>query len=371
MGRRKAGSIQRTTLLLTNWGTVGKIADVLTGPAKSHLASNREAELEPRASARKLAVLVPCLDEENTVAEVVTGVPRDIPGIETVEVVVIDDGSLDATAERARLAGALVVRHHENLGLGTTFRDGVETALALGADVVVNIDGDGQFDPADISKLVQPILTGEAHMVTASRFLDRKLVPKMPWIKRWGNRWVARAVRLLTGKRFTDVSCGFRAFSREALLQMNLFGGFTYTQETFLDLVFKDLRIREVALAVRGEREFGRSKIASNLPRYAFRSLQIMLRAFISYRPFRFFATLAVGFLAVGLSLLGFLLHHYLTTGTFSPHIWAGFVGGSFGFLGLLTLVIGLVGDMLVRIRMNQERMLYHMRRIKHRRRST
>jgi len=264
-----------------------------------------------------------------------------------------------------------VVRHHENLGLGTTFRDGVETALALGADVVVNIDGDGQFDPADISKLVQPILTGEAHMVTASRFLDRKLVPKMPWIKRWGNRWVARAVRLLTGKRFTDVSCGFRAFSREALLQMNLFGGFTYTQETFLDLVFKDLRIREVALAVRGEREFGRSKIASNLPRYAFRSLQIMLRAFISYRPFRFFATLAVGFLAVGLSLLGFLLHHYLTTGTFSPHIWAGFVGGSFGFLGLLTLVIGLVGDMLVRIRMNQERMLYHMRRIKHRRRST
>jgi hypothetical protein len=185
----------------------------------------------------------------------------------------------------------------------------------------------------------------------------------MPRIKRWGNRWVARIVQLLTGRRFHDVSCGFRAFSREALLHMNLFGGLTYTQETFLDLVFKEMTVVEVPVRVRGTREFGRSRVASNLPRYAVRSLQIMMRAFIAYRPFSFFATLAAGFFGTGAGLLGFLLVHYLRTGSFSPHIWAGFVGGSSALVGVITLVIGLVGDMMVRIRMNQEKILYFLKR--------
>jgi len=315
------------------------------------------------ARALKLVVLVPCLNEESTVAEVVRAVPRDLPGVGSVEVVVLDDGSTDATAERARKAGARVVGHRVNLGLGRTFRDGVKSALALGADLVVNIDGDGQFNPADVATLVAPIVAGEAHMVTASRFLRRELVPKMPAIKRWGNRWVARIVWLLSGRRFRDVSCGFRAFSREALLRMNLFGSFTYTQETFLDLIFKGLEIVELPVRVEGVRRFGKSRIASSLPRYAFRSLQIMMRAFISYRPFSFFAILAGLFLALGGSLLGFLLAHYLDSGTFSPHIWAGFVGGSFCFLGTNTLIIALVGDMLVRQRLNQEEVLYFLKR--------
>ena len=319
----------------------------------------------PLAAARplKLVVMVPCLDEENTVAEVVGGVPDELPGVGSIEVLVLDDGSTDATAERAREAGARVVSHRGNLGLGRTFRDGVKQALARGADLVVNIDGDGQFNPADIATLVAPVVAGEAHMVTASRFLRRDLVPEMPAIKRWGNRWVARIVQLLSGRRFRDVSCGFRAFSREALLRMNLFGSFTYTQETFLDLIFKDLEIVELPVRVEGVRRFGSSRIASSIPRYAFRSLQIMMRAFISYRPFSFFAILAGLFLAIGFSLLGFLLAYYLQSGGFSPHIWAGFVGGSFCFLGTSTLIIALVGDMLVRQRLNQEEVLYFLKR--------
>ncbi len=315
------------------------------------------------AARRKLVVMLPCLNEERTVAEVVRGVPRRLPGIDAVEVLVLDDGSTDRTAELAREAGARVSSHRVNLGLGRTFRNGVRTALAMGADVVVNIDGDGQFDPADIAQLVAPIVAGEAHMVTASRFLRRELVPRMPVIKRWGNRWVARIVWLLSGERFHDVSCGFRAFSREALLRMNLFGGFTYTQETFLDLIFKGLGIVEVPVRVEGVRRFGSSRIASSIPRYAARSLQIMLRAFISYRPFSFFSGLAALFAAVGAALLGFLLIHYLRSGAFSPHIWAGFIGGSFAFLALITLVIALVGDMMVRLRLNQEEVLYFLKR--------
>jgi glycosyltransferase involved in cell wall biosynthesis len=330
--------------------------------------SGSAAGVEPEAlgDGASLLVIVPCLDEERTVAHVVAGLPRSLPGIAALEVLVIDDGSTDATAERARQAGATVVRHATNLGLGESFRRGVREALERRVDILVTIDGDGQFDPASIAELVGPVLRGEAHMATASRFLDRALTPEMPAIKRWGNRQVARIVRLLTGKRFHDVSCGFRAFSREALLRMNLYGSFTYTHETFMDLVFKGMSIREIALPVRGTREFGESRIASSIPRYAWRSLQIMMRAFIAYRPFTFFAALAALLLAAGSGLLGFLLLHYLRAGAFSPHIWAGFVGGGLGLTGLVTLALGVLGDMLVRLRVNQEEILYVLKRREH-----
>ena len=314
-------------------------------------------------SALHLVVTVPCLNEEMTVAQVVGAVPRRLDGVGRIDVLVIDDGSTDETSERALAAGAHVHRHRTNLGLGRVFRNGIERALAMGADIVVNIDGDGQFDPGDIGLIARPVIDGEADMATGSRFLRRELVPKMPTIKRWGNRWVAQIVWLLSGKRFRDVSCGFRAFSREALLRMNLFGSFTYTQETFLDLLFKGLPIVEVPVRVRGTREFGTSRIASSIPKYAWRSLKIMMRAFISYRPFSFFSVIAGVFGVAGFSLLVFLGLHYLETGAFSPHIWAGFVGGSFSFLGIFILVLGVVGDMLVRIRMNQEAILYRLKR--------
>lgn len=331
----------------------------LGGPKLHESHSGNAPSMHPAS----LLVVIPCLNEENTVGRVVDGVPREIPGVGSVDVVVIDDGSSDSTAERARTAGAEVIRHASNQGLGSTFRQAVELAVQRRVDILVNIDGDGQFDPGDIPRLVEAIVADRADMVTASRFASPELVPQMPAIKKWGNHRVASIVGLLTGKHFHDVSCGFRAFSREALLNMNLFGSFTYTQESFLDLIFKDLRVIEEPVRVRGTREFGKSRVASNVLRYALRSTKIMMRAFISYRPFAFFAALAALFFTAGFALLGFLMVHYLRTGAFSPHIWAGFVGGSLSFVGLLTLVIALVGDMLVRMRMNQEKMLYYLKR--------
>src|SRR5262249_38821142 len=138
----------------------------------------------------KLVVTIPALNEEKTIGQVVRGVPRNIPGIAEVEVVVVNDGSTDETAEIATRAGAQVITLHGRPGLGTVFRTRVDRAMRLGADYIVNIDGDGQFNPADIAKLVQPLLKDDADFVTCSRFSDPELYPDMPWVKFHGNRMI-------------------------------------------------------------------------------------------------------------------------------------------------------------------------------------
>lgn len=311
----------------------------------------------------RLVVVVPCLNEQETVARVVRSVPDENDAITSVEVVVVDDGSTDETSQRARAAGAHLVRHTTNFGLGRTFRDGMDQALALGADIIVNVDGDGQFDPADIPKLIEPILAGEADFVTASRFKDPSLIPKMPAIKRWGNARIAWLISKLTRQRFADVSCGFRAYTREAALNLNLMGKFTYTQETFLDLVFKGFRVAEVPIRVRGVREFGTSRIASSIPKYALRTSAIIFRTFRDYRPLAFFGTISGACAVAALGLFTFLLAHYLKTGAFSPHVWAGLTGGFFAGSALLIFAMGQSADMMDRQRVTQERILYLLRR--------
>ena len=202
-----------------------------------------------------LVVVLPALDEERTVAQVIEAIPRAIPGIGRVEALVVDDGSTDRTAELARQAGARVVSHASRRGVGAAVATGIDAALRLGADYIVNMDADGQFDPAGIPELIEPLRKGEAEFVTCSRFGLKDYQPEMPWAKRWGNRLMCRIINwIIWGARFTDVSCGFRAYTRETALRLNLFGQFTYTQETFIDLAAKGVRMAEVPLRVRGER---------------------------------------------------------------------------------------------------------------------
>ncbi|HMB31363.1 MAG TPA: glycosyltransferase family 2 protein, partial [Desulfohalobiaceae bacterium] len=227
-----------------------------------------------------LVVIIPCLNESRTISQVIAKIPGDIPGISHVDVVVVDDGSSDDSAAIARNMGAYVVSHPNRMGVGVAFNTGLNQAIQLGADIMVNIDGDGQFDPGDIPKLVQPILEGRADFVTASRFKDANLEPGMPWIKKWGNKGMARLISILTGHKFYDVTCGFRAYSKETMLQLNLIGKFTYTQETFLDLAFKDIKIKEMPIKVLGQRQFGNSRVTRSIWAYAVNSGKIILRAF-------------------------------------------------------------------------------------------
>lgn len=312
---------------------------------------------------QKLVVIIPALNEEATIGAVVTGIPQQIPGIAAIEVVVIDDGSTDKTSTLARTAGAQVVRHKRNLGLGAAFRTGIEEALRRGADIIVNMDSDGQFNPHDIPQLITLVQNGMADFVTASRFARPEYLPDMPALKLFGNRWMTRIINFLTAKNFTDVSCGFRAYSRDAALKLTLFGRFTYTQETFIDLSYKDISMAEVPLRVRGEREHGNSRIAGSLWRYGIKSATIIFRAARDYQPLYFFGIPGMCIFLGGVLSGLFLMVHYFQTGQTSPYRSLVQIAGILIIVGFLLLFISLLADMSHRSRVLIDEALYYARR--------
>ncbi len=311
----------------------------------------------------RLLVMMPALNEAASIAAVLDRVPRRIPGIGAVDVLVIDDGSTDETVSIARAHGAAVISHGRNLGVGVALQTGLGEAVRRGVDLLVNIDSDGQFAPEDIARIVVPVLQGRADFVTASRFMDKALIPDMPWVKKFGNWGMARIISALCRQRFDDVSCGFRAYGREAILHLVLLGRFTYTQESFLVLTQKGLRLVELPMKVRGVREHGQSRIASNLWRYAWRTLGIIFSFIRDYSPGVLFNNAALAFLLGALGLGGFFLWHRLSAGQFSPHIWAGFTAAFLAGMATLIFGLGQIALMVARLRSVQEQQLYLTRR--------
>ena len=306
---------------------------------------------------------MPALDEAITVGAVIDRVPRVIEGIGSVEICVVDDGSTDDTAAIARAHGASVISHGGNRGVGAAMQTGMDEAVRRRVDFMVNIDSDGQFAPEDIPTLLAPLLAGEADFATASRFKDPKLSPVMPAVKRLGNWGMARIVSGIVRQHFDDVSCGFRAYSRETLLRLVLTGSFTYTQETFLLLARSGARMHEVPMKVRGVREHGESRVASNVLRYGLRTSNILYTVVRDYSPEVLFGPVSVGLLVVGVGLAGFFFGHYATTGSFSPHLWAGFVASFLLALSVLVFAMGQIAVMISRTRALHERQLYILRR--------
>ena len=312
----------------------------------------------------KLIVTIPAQNEEKTIARVVEDVPRDLPGIDIVEVLVLDDASTDRTAHRAEAAGASVLSIHGRPGLGKVFQAGVEAAMRRGADFVVNIDGDGQFNAADIALLVEPLVEDQADFVTCSRFRNPEYRPVMPGVKYWGNWAVVKIVNsVCNGSRFTDVSCGFRGFNREALYRMTLFGRYTYTQETFIDLFSKGLRIQEVPLRVRGVREHGKSRVAGSVWKYATNTGPIILRAMRDIRPLKFFGLIGVLLAIPAVVALGIVTVNYLGTGRTYPYTSLITLGGALMTLAFVMGVMALLADMMARHRRITEELLYLARR--------
>lgn len=311
----------------------------------------------------KLLVAIPALNEEATLAAVIKAIPSRFEGIEAVRVLVVDDGSQDRTVEIAKQNGADTISHPVNYGVGAALQTAISYALDHDFDILVNIDADNQFNPADITKLVAPLIDGQAEMVSASRFCDPSMTPpNMPPIKQWGNKGMSWLISRLCGQKFYDVSCGFRAYSKQALLNLNIHGRFTYTQETFVDMVSKKIRILEVPVEVRyfEDRE---SRVAGNLWRYGQKTLTIIIKIYRDYFPMQFFGFIALFFLLLALVFGGLFFGHFLITGKFTGFLFAGFLSGFFVTMAVLFLILALALDMLDRIRMNQERILYRLKR--------
>jgi glycosyltransferase involved in cell wall biosynthesis len=309
-----------------------------------------------------LLVVIPCLNEEATVGEVIRGIPRQIEGIDRVDVLVVDDGSTDRSRAVAEEAGAHVISHKRNLGVGQALQTAVAYALENDYDILTNIDADGQFNTQQIPLLVKPIIDDDADFVAGSRFMNDQPIEHMPPVKRWGNARMNQLISRLAGQTFCDVSCGFRAYSRHALCRLNLHNQFTYTQETFLNLAFNHVRILQVPIDVTyfPGRE---SRVANSIWKYAFRTSNIIFRTYRDYQPLRFFWTIGALVLFPALMLLAFFLGWRLFSGHFSPHIWAGFSGTALFFFATLFFIVGLIADMLARIRKNQEDVLYCLKR--------
>lgn len=309
----------------------------------------------------KLVVLIPAFNEEEKIGEVIKKIPKSIFGISTI-VLVVDDGSKDETKKVAEKSGAVVVSHLVNGGVGMAFQTGLQKALELGADYLVNIDADGQYTPKDIEKIFKPIVAGEAEFVTANRFKDElgnKRIPEnMPKDKYYGNLLMSKLISFLAGQKFEDVSSGFRAYSKKAMLLLELTGKFTYTQESFIDLASKGVLIKSVSVSIKYFKD-RKSKVANNLIKYGFRTLKIIIKTFRDYKPLLFFIYLSLLPLLISLLSGIFLFVWFMSTGSFTPYKIVGFLFIYFSAITLILWVLGFLADMFTRIRLLQEKILF------------
>jgi glycosyltransferase involved in cell wall biosynthesis len=309
----------------------------------------------------KLLIYIPAFNEEANIRQVLDNHPRALEDIDCIQYLVIDDGSTDQTAALARQYGADVVSHWRNRGVGAAFHSALQFALENHADILVGIDADGQFACKEIEMLITPILSGQANVVVGNRF-PAGIPESMARIKYWGNCQVARLVSAVCGQEFSDVSCGFRAYDREALLRLNVFGQFTYTHETIISLVYQGMHVVEMPVSVKYFPD-RTSRVARSIPRYAWQTIKIIFRVMLDYRPLHVFGSLGGIFIAAGMLCEMALFAHYALTRTFTPYKNLGFIGLGLVIFGMLALLIALLSDMLNRLKLNQEKILYELKK--------
>ena len=248
----------------------------------------------------KLVVLVPAYNEEKNIVKTIQSIPRKVMGVDEVKVLVVNDGSTDNTVDCAANGGAdQIVSHKHNSGVGAAFMTGIRNAIMMNAYIVVTLDADSQFDPKEIPNLIIPILNHQADVVIGSRFMTHN-PKKIPRIKLIGNKIFSKLVSMVVGQKFTDTQTGFRAYSKEALLNISVANEFTYTQEVLIDLKFKGMQIVEIPVSVSYD-DKRKSRVVKSIFNYTTRALSIISRTLIYHRPMFSFGILGAIFCGGGI----------------------------------------------------------------------
>lgn len=309
----------------------------------------------------KLIIQIPCLNERETLPETIAELPRHIDGIDEIEVLIIDDGSSDGTAERAAELGVHhIVRFPKNRGLARAFVAGVDAAVRLGADIVVNTDADNQYRGADIALLVAPILAGRAELVIGDRQTDQ--IAHFSPIKKLLQRWGSGVVRKLSATNVTDSPSGFRAISRKAALLLFVHNRFTYTLETVIQAGRAGLAIENVKVNTNNKTR--ESRLFKSIPDYLKKAGGVMVRAYAMYQPVQVFSRIALLFLAVGVLTWGRFLYFYVSRGTASGHVQSLLVGTVAIVLSFLVGLVAMLAELLAANRRLLEDLLVRVRRI-------
>lgn len=291
----------------------------------------------------KLIVQIPCYNEEETLETTVNSVPKEIKGVDCVEILIVNDGSTDSTLEVAKKLNIKnVVSHTRNLGLARAFDTGLKKAVELGADIIVNLDADNQYRADCIENLIEPILNKEADMVIGARPIEK--IKSFSVVKKILQKAGSCFMRKISGTDVQDAPSGFRAFTREAAKKINIFDNYTYTMETIIQAKNKGLKIKSVPIEV--NEDLRPSRLVKSNFDYIRRSVFTMLRFVIIYRPFRFFMKLSAVIFLLGLILGGRFLYFYFTNqGT--GHVQSLILCAILILIGIQSLFFAVIADLL------------------------
>jgi glycosyltransferase involved in cell wall biosynthesis len=308
----------------------------------------------------KLIVQIPCFNEAEHLPATLADLPRELPGVDTVEWLVIDDGSNDATIEVARAHGVdHVVRLTNNKGLAAAFQAGLDACLKLGADIVVNTDADNQYFGGDVGELVAPILRGEADMVIGDRETDS--IEHFSPVKKQLQKWGSAVVRRASGTNVPDTTSGFRAYNREAALQMQVVSKFTYTLETIIQAGKMLVAVDHVP--IRTNTKTRDSRLFPSIWAYVRRNASSIFRIYSLYEPLRVFL-IAAALVAIPATVIWVRFLYFFFSGEGSGHIQSLILGSMLFIVAVQLAALGVIGDVLAGSRVLQQRILERVRRV-------